>query len=139
MKRCSKKIPQNSRQNSCERLFLVLVRIGLVWSAANLVMLCRIDCKSVFKVLSFSIEMQSSTDFALISTQSMYESWYVNKNDNGGRSSYPGSSEGKSWNIVSLTNFFGMLYPCLKWGVICKAKKSNNFLTLSNLSGIMFV
>ena len=28
-------------------------------------------CKSVFKVLSFSTEMQSSTDFALISTQSM--------------------------------------------------------------------
>ena len=28
-------------------------------------------CKSMFKVLSLSSEMQSSTDFALISTQSM--------------------------------------------------------------------
>ena len=53
--------------------FLVtMVRIGLVWPAANLLMFCRIDCKSVFKVLSLFTEMQSSTDLALMSTQSMY-------------------------------------------------------------------
>ena len=66
------KIPHNSWQNSCERLLLLLVRIGLVWPAANLLMFCRIDCKSVLKVLSFSTEMQSSADSALMSTQSMY-------------------------------------------------------------------
>ena len=32
--------------NICERLFLVLVRIGLVWQAANLSIFCVIDCKS---------------------------------------------------------------------------------------------
>ena len=54
---------QNSQQNSCERLLLVLVRISLVWPAANVLMFCRIDCKSsVFKALSLSTEMQSSTD-----------------------------------------------------------------------------
>ena len=53
--------------------FLVtMVRIGLVWPATNLLMFCRIDCKSVFKVLSLFTEMQSSTDLALMSTQSMY-------------------------------------------------------------------
>ena len=46
------------------------MRIGLAWPAANLLMSCRIDCKSVFKVMSFSTEMLSSTDFALMSTQS---------------------------------------------------------------------
>ena len=52
--------------------FLVtMVRIGLVWPAANLLMFCRIDCTSVFKVLSLFTEMQSSTDLALMSTQSM--------------------------------------------------------------------
>ena len=37
------KISQNSRQNSCERLPLVFVRIGLVWPAANLLKFCRND------------------------------------------------------------------------------------------------
>ena len=46
--------------------------IGLVWPAANLLMFCRNDCKSAFKVLSLSSEMQSSADLALMSTQSMY-------------------------------------------------------------------
>ena len=50
-------------------LLLVLVRIGLVWPAANFLMLCRIDCKSVFKVLSLSTEMQFSTDLALMNTK----------------------------------------------------------------------
>ena len=70
-KRCSKKY-QNSRQNSCEWVLLVLVRIGLVLPAANLLMFCRIDCKLVCKVFSLSTGMQSSTDLALMSTQSIY-------------------------------------------------------------------
>ena len=32
-------------------------------------MFCRSDCKSVFKVLSFSTEMQFSTDLALMNIQ----------------------------------------------------------------------
>ena len=36
-------------------------------------MLCRIDCESVFKVLSLSTEMQFSADFALMSTQPKYK------------------------------------------------------------------
>ena len=55
----------NSRQNSCERPLLVLVRIDIVYPATNLLMFSTIGCKSVFKVLSFSIEMQFSTDLAL--------------------------------------------------------------------------
>ena len=66
------KIPQISRQNSCERLLLVLVRIGFVWPAAILLIICSTDCKSVFKILSLSTEIQSSTDLKLMSTQSMY-------------------------------------------------------------------
>ena len=42
--------------------------IYLFYKAANLVMFCRIDCKSVFKVLSISTEMHFSTDLALMST-----------------------------------------------------------------------
>ena len=41
---------------------LVLVRTDLVQPAANFLMFCRIDCKSVSKVLGFSTEMQFSTD-----------------------------------------------------------------------------
>ena len=62
------KNPTKFTENSCERLLLVLVRIRLVWPAAKLLMFCTIDCKSVFKVLSLFTEMQSSTDFALMST-----------------------------------------------------------------------
>ena len=52
----------------CERLFLVLLKIDFVWTAANLLMLCRTDCsKSIFKVLSLFTEMQFSSDFALMS------------------------------------------------------------------------
>ena len=63
---------QNSRQNPCERLLLALVRTSLVWPAANLLMFCKIDCKSVFNVLSLSTEIQLSTDLALMSTQPTY-------------------------------------------------------------------
>ena len=66
------KNPTKFTENSCERLLLVLVRIRLVWPTAKLLMFCRIDCKSVFKVLSLFTEMQYSTDFALMSTKSMY-------------------------------------------------------------------
>ena len=38
------------------------MRIGPVWLAANLLMYCRIDFKSVFKVLRLSTEMKFSTD-----------------------------------------------------------------------------
>ena len=55
-------------KNSAKFMTKLLVRIDLVWPAANLLMLCRIDCKSVFVVLSLSIEMQSSNDLALMST-----------------------------------------------------------------------
>ena len=49
---------QNSRQNSCDQLLLVLVRIGVFWPAAKLLMFPKIYCKSVYKVLSRSTEMQ---------------------------------------------------------------------------------
>ena len=71
-KKVFQKILQNSQQNSCERQLLVLVRISLVLPAAKLQMFRRTDCRSVFKVLSLFTERQSSTDFALVSTQSMY-------------------------------------------------------------------
>ena len=51
---------------------LVLVRKGLVWPTANLLMFCRIECKSVFKVLTLSTEKQFSTDIALTSTHPMH-------------------------------------------------------------------
>ena len=38
-------------------LLLVLVRIGLVWRAANLSMFCIIVCKSVFEVLRCSFQL----------------------------------------------------------------------------------
>ena len=68
------KISENSRQNSCERMLLVLVAIGLFWPTTSLLMSCRINCKSVFKVLNLSTKMQSSADLALMSTQSMKQS-----------------------------------------------------------------
>ena len=37
-----------------DRLFLVLVRIVLVYPAANLLVICKVDCKSVYKVLTLS-------------------------------------------------------------------------------------
>ena len=40
-----------------ERLLLVLVRIGLVWRAANLSMFFIIVCKSVFEVLGYSFQL----------------------------------------------------------------------------------
>ena len=43
--------------NICERLLLVLVRTGLVWRAANLLMFCIIVCKSVFEVLRRSFQL----------------------------------------------------------------------------------
>ena len=62
------KISQYSRENSCERLLLVLLRIYLLHHVTNSVMFCRTDGKSVFKVLSFSTEMHFSADLALMST-----------------------------------------------------------------------
>ena len=43
--------------NICEQLLLVLVRIGLVWSAANLSMFCIIVYKSVFEVSRCSFQL----------------------------------------------------------------------------------
>ena len=57
------------------RLHLVLVRIDLDWSAANLLMFCIADCKSVFEVLSLFTEMQFSTDLTLMSTKSTCWRW----------------------------------------------------------------
>ena len=48
-----------------ERLLLVLVRIGLVWGAANLSMSSIIVCRSVF-------DLKISSDFTLMSTQPTY-------------------------------------------------------------------
>ena len=45
------------------------MRIDLVYPAVNFLMFCRSDCKSVFKVLDLSTEMQFSTDLALMNTQ----------------------------------------------------------------------
>ena len=42
--------------------------IYLFYQATNLVMFCRIDCKSVFKALNISTEMHFSTDLALMSS-----------------------------------------------------------------------
>ena len=53
-------------------LLLVLLRIGLVWPAINILMFCTIDCTSVLKALSRSTEMQFSTDLALMRTQPTY-------------------------------------------------------------------
>ena len=41
----------------CERLLLVLVRIGLAWGAANLSVFRIIDCKSLFEVLRCSFQL----------------------------------------------------------------------------------
>ena len=72
------------------------------------------DCKSVFKVLSLSTEMQFSTDLALMSTKSMYYKLIkLSTNDKGGGPWYLGSYKGKPWNLVSLTNLFETLYPRL--------------------------
>ena len=43
--------------NICERLLLVLVRIGLVGRAENLSMFCIIVCKSVFELLRSSFQL----------------------------------------------------------------------------------
>ena len=43
--------------NICERLFLILVRIGLVQRAANISMFFIIDCMSVFQVLRCSFQL----------------------------------------------------------------------------------
>ena len=42
---------------TCERLLLVLVRIGLVWRAANLLIFWIIVCKSVFQILKYSFQL----------------------------------------------------------------------------------
>ena len=62
---CKKDVLKNPAKFTAkfiQALFVRIVRIGLVWPAANLLMFCRIDSKSVFKVLSLSTDMQSSTD-----------------------------------------------------------------------------
>ena len=43
--------------NICEQLLLVLVRIGYLCPAANLLMFCIIACKSVFEVLWCSFQL----------------------------------------------------------------------------------
>ena len=43
--------------NTCERVLLVLMRIGLVWGAADFSMFCIIVWKSVFEVLRCSFQM----------------------------------------------------------------------------------
>ena len=63
-------LPIDLLYNICERLLLILVRIGLVWPAVNILMFYRIVSKLVFKILSFYNGMQFSTDLALIHTQS---------------------------------------------------------------------
>ena len=42
---------------TCERLLLVLVRIGLVWRAANLLIFWIIVYKSVFQILGYSFQL----------------------------------------------------------------------------------
>ena len=56
-------------------------------------MLCRTDCKSVFKVLSLSTEMQFSTDLALMNNTQII---------NGSISWCPDSCKGNLLNLVSL-------------------------------------
>ena len=51
--------------NICDRMLLVLVRIGLVWLAANLSIFYIIDCKSS---QYWRTGMQFSTDFTLMNT-----------------------------------------------------------------------
>ena len=45
------------------------MRIDLAYPAAIFLMFGRTDCKSVFKVLSLSTEMQFSADLALMNTK----------------------------------------------------------------------
>ena len=62
-------------------------------------MFCRTDCKSVFKVLSLSTEMQFSTDLALMNTQPQRIKVDEKTRTNGSRdiSSYPDSCKGKNF------------------------------------------
>ena len=105
----------NSRQNLCERLLLVLVRIELVFDA-NVLMFCRSDCKSVFKVLSLSTGMQFATDLVLMNTQPQRfkADDATRTNHNRGISWCPDNRKGKLLNLVSLTNLFEMFYPRLR-------------------------
>ena len=91
------------------------MRTDLVYPAANFLMFCRSDCKSVFKVLSLSTEMQFSTDLALMNTQPqrIKVDDATRTNDNRGISRYPDSFKEKLLNLVSLTNLLEMLYPRL--------------------------
>ena len=76
-------------------------------------MFCKIDCKSVFKILSLSSEMQFSTDLALMNTQPTYWSWWRNTNDNGGISSCRDSCKEKLLNqSVWLTCLKRCTRPC---------------------------
>ena len=118
------KIPQNSRQNSCERLLMVLVRISLVWSTTNLLMFCRIDCKSVFKVLSLSTEMQSSTDLywwalnqciKLGNSTQMITEVDLDIQANAGGNPEPIQFDQPLWNAVSAPVFFFNFLQNSKW------------------------
>ena len=95
-----------------------------------------IDSKAVFEDLNLSTEIQFSTDVAQMSTHSAYLYWVVSSNKkNGGisriltlvlwceRSNTP-EFQGKHYNLVSLTNFFQMLYSRL---ILCKSKLSATF------------
>ena len=95
-------------QNSYERLLLALVKIDLVWPIANLLMFCRIDCKSV----------------ALMSTKPAYSSCWRNANNNRGTSWCPNCSKGKFWILsVCLTSLKLYIRACKRFRIKCTSIK----------------
>ena len=99
-------------------------------------MFCRSDCKSVFKVLSLSTEMQFSTDLALMNTQPqrIKVDDATRTNDNRGISWCPDSCKGKLLNLVSLTNLFEMVYRHLKY-----LKVSNSIYRNTLFAAVQFI
>ena len=97
----------------CERLLLLFLKLEFVWPAANLLMFSRIDCKSVYKVMSLFTEIQFSTDLAPMGARPGYWGWWGGAGDSAGRSWCPGSCGGWHRGLISFANFFGVLYPCL--------------------------
>ena len=100
-------------------------------------MFCRTDCKSVFKVLSLSTEMQFSTDLALMNTQPqrIKVDDATRTNDNRGITWCPESCEEKHLNLVSLTNLFEMLYPRLLYMLMSIMLIKRLCFTLNYLPG----
>ena len=86
--------------------------------------------------MSLSTEMQFSTDLALMSTQPqrIKVDDATRTNDNRGISWCPDSCKGKRLNLVSLTNFFELLYPRLFWEKSSLEVETKNFKNVDMLT-----